>query len=86
MCDFLLWAGFFENCRSSPHFLAIFIQFRMRTLILIKKLATFWAIFLTNSSGHPGGIHLSGARCAMNFRFVGGRKNCDRNKCAKAAF
>jgi hypothetical protein len=43
-----------ENDRSRANFLATFFHGKSHVLILAKiGLATFWAIFFTNSSGHP---------------------------------
>jgi hypothetical protein len=46
---------FYENYRSSQSIFATFFHDVSCSQMLTKKLrwATFWAIFFTNSSGHP---------------------------------
>jgi hypothetical protein len=72
---FAYWAivyfgQFIENYGSSPDFCAPFSHGNCAKLNLEKLvLATFWAIFFTNSSGHPA----RGASFVAEIKF-----NCDR--------
>jgi hypothetical protein len=60
--DCFLWSVF-RKLRTEAKFFSTFFYAKSCPLILTKKvgLATFWAIFFTDSSGHPGpSVSLSG--------------------------
>jgi hypothetical protein len=59
----LLWANFYESQRSQKVWATVSTIKTMNNFLQIMGWATFWAIFFTNSSGHPDGGPPVGDRC-----------------------
>jgi hypothetical protein len=70
---FVYFGQFFEKERSSPNYVATFFRRKKVIFLVWTKMdwATLWAIFFTNSSGHPDSQFAGGNRVSqLTFEFA----------------